>query len=36
LPDWAEQQLAEASTDQLEHWIDRILDAPTLKAVFDV
>ena len=36
LQDWAEQRLSQANTDQLEQWIDRILDAPTLEAVFDV
>lgn len=35
LPDWSEQRLSQADTDQLELWIDRILDAPTLEAVFD-
>ncbi len=35
LPDWAEHRLSQAGTDQLELWIDRILDAPTLEAVFD-
>ena len=27
-------QLDNATTDQLEHWADAILDAPTLEAVF--
>jgi hypothetical protein len=27
-------QLDNATTDQLEHWADAILDAPTLDAVF--
>jgi hypothetical protein len=34
LPDWAEAKLSESSTDQLEHWADRILDAESLDAVF--
>jgi Domain of unknown function (DUF4351) len=34
LPDWAETKLTQASTDQLEHWADRILDAESLEAVF--
>jgi Domain of unknown function (DUF4351) len=34
LPDWAETKLSEASTDTLELWADRILDADSLEAVF--
>ena len=34
LPEWAEAKLSQASTDQLEHWADRILDADSLDAVF--
>ena len=34
LPDWAEAKLTQASTDQLEHWADRILDAESLETVF--
>lgn len=34
LPDWVEAKLAQASTDQLELWADRILDAESLEAVF--
>ena len=33
-PDTA-QRLQTATTEQLELWADRILDAPTLAAVFD-
>jgi hypothetical protein len=35
LPDETRQRLAQASTEQLETWIDRLLDAPTLHAVFE-
>ncbi len=35
LPDWVEQRLGQANTDQLERWGERVLDAPTLLAVFD-
>jgi len=34
LPLWAQQNLAEANTDQLELWAERILDAKTLAEVF--
>jgi predicted transposase YdaD len=33
LPDWADQQLNQATTDQLEAWALRILDADSLEAV---
>lgn len=32
----ASQRLQAATADQLDRWADRILDAPTLAAVFDV
>jgi hypothetical protein len=35
LPD-VEQRLQQASTDELEHWADNILDARTLEDVFSV
>jgi len=35
LPEAARSRLAGASLDQLDLWADRILDAPTLAAVFD-
>lgn len=34
LPEWVETKLTQASTDQLEQWADRILDAEALEAVF--
>jgi len=34
LPTWVEARLSQATTDQLEHWADRILDADSLDAVF--
>jgi len=34
LPEWVEARLSQATTDQLEHWADRILDADSLDAVF--
>ena len=35
LPDWAEQKLTHASTEQLETWAEKILDADNLEAVFE-
>jgi predicted transposase YdaD len=35
LPDWASKRVQEASGEQIDAWLDRILDAPTLQAVFD-
>ena len=34
-PDWVTQRLAQASTAQLDTWLDRILDARSLQEVFD-
>lgn len=34
LPEWVEARLSDADEAQLGHWADRILDAPTLDAVF--
>lgn len=34
LPEWVEARLNAADEVQLGHWADRILDAPTLDAVF--
>jgi len=34
LPLWAEAKLNQAGQAQLEIWADRVLDAPTLEAVF--
>ncbi len=34
LPDWVQQNLAQANTAQLEQWGERILDAKTLAEVF--
>ena len=33
LPDWADQQLSQATTDQLEAWALRVLDADSLESV---
>ena len=33
LPDWAEQHLRQATTDQLEAWALRVLDANSLAAI---
>lgn len=35
MPEWAEARLQQASPEQLEQWADRLLDAPTLDAVFN-
>jgi predicted transposase/invertase (TIGR01784 family) len=35
LPEWVELRLAQAATDQLERWAERVLEAPTLAAMFD-
>ncbi len=35
LPNWAEESLTQASTDQLERWAEKILDATTLEEVFE-
>ena len=35
LDDTIAQRLGKAKVEQLEHWADRLLDAPTLSAVFD-
>lgn len=35
LSDEAQQRLQNATQDQLDHWAERILNAPTLQAVFD-
>ncbi|TCO80508.1 hypothetical protein EV699_114155 [Plasticicumulans lactativorans] len=34
LPEWADARLNAADEAQLGHWADRVLDAPTLDAVF--
>ncbi len=34
-PEWALARMQEASIEQIDMWLDRILDAPTLEAVFD-
>ena len=33
LPEWALLRLQQAPADQVDTWLDRILDAPTLQAV---
>lgn len=35
LPEDVRQRLTQASTEQLEAWTDRLLDAPTINAVFE-
>lgn len=35
LPAWVEERLTQATTDQLENWVDQILDAKTLEEVFE-
>jgi hypothetical protein len=35
LPDWALKRVQEASGEQIDVWLDRTLDAPTLQAVFE-
>ncbi len=35
LPDWAELKLQQASTEELEHWAERILFADNLEQLFD-
>ena len=35
LPQWAEEQLENASEADLEQWADRVLDCERLDAVFD-
>ena len=35
LPPAITERLTSATADQLDLWIDRVLDAPTLDAVFD-
>ena len=34
-PEWASKRVQEASGEQIDAWLDRILDAPTLQALFD-
>ena len=34
VPDWAAQRMQQATPTQLDSWLDSILDAPTLEAVF--
>jgi len=35
LPEWVELRLAQTATGQLEFWAERVLEAPTLAAMFD-
>ena len=35
IPDWAQKQLAERSTAELEELTDRVLDAPTIQDLFE-
>jgi len=34
LPDWVEEKITQATTDQIEQWADNILDATTIEEVF--
>ena len=34
LPDWATERITQASSPQLEQWLDNILDAPSIEAIF--
>jgi predicted transposase YdaD len=34
LPEWVEPRLTQADQMELERWIDRVLDAPSLTGVF--
>ncbi|WP_368860935.1 DUF4351 domain-containing protein [Desulforhabdus sp. TSK] len=34
LPDWAEQRLASASSEQLDQWAERVLEAKSLQDVW--
>jgi hypothetical protein len=34
LPEWVAPRVKQASATQLDTWLDRVLDAPTLEAVF--
>ncbi len=34
LPDWAAERITQASSPQLEQWLDNILDAPSIEAIF--
>lgn len=35
LPEWAQQRLRSASSEELETWADRVLDAQRLEDVFE-
>jgi hypothetical protein len=35
LPGWAAAKLAASAPAQLEAWVDRVLDAATMEAVFE-
>jgi hypothetical protein len=35
LPAWADDRIAQASRSELEQWLDNIIDAPTIEAVFE-
>jgi hypothetical protein len=34
LPAWVDKRLTDASREQLEHWVERVLDAQRLEDVF--
>jgi predicted transposase YdaD len=36
LPDWVEQRIAQASQQELEQWLDNIIEAETIEAVLGV
>ncbi len=35
-PQWVDERLSQATQDELEHWIENILDATTLEKVFQL
>ncbi|MDR9469088.1 DUF4351 domain-containing protein [Marinospirillum sp.] len=34
LPEWAQQQIAQADSEQIDHWISTLLEADTLDTLF--
>ena len=34
IPDWAEERILQGSDEELEKWLDNVLDAATLESVF--
>jgi len=35
LPAWADERIEQAGQSELEQWLDNIIDAPTIEAVFE-